>query len=372
MKEIRNSMNRTGSNGVALFLLLALGCSGTKNNVPTVVSATNGAVAEQSVSVNAIPNGFTTVTPYLTVGNVEEAITQYQAALGATLRTTLPGPDGKPMHAEIQIGDSILMIGSEDPQMGTTSPITLGGTPVSIHLYVPDASASFDRAVAAGAKAVMPVTPMFWGDKFGIVSGPQGHQWAFASRIEKLSSEQIDERVKEYIAGKKIDIVPQEGIGPVPEGYATVTLSLVEQDASAAIAYYQRAFGAKELYRSTMPNGKILHAVLQIGTSRIMLSDEMIEQGAKGPKTIGGTPVSAYIYVPDADGVFEKAVAASGQIKVPIADMFWGDRYGHIVDPQGHEWGIATQKQDLSPEQVLANMKKQFGEQQITPALQKN
>lgn len=138
----------------------------------------------------------------------------------------------------------------------------------------------------------------------------------------------------------------------VPAGYHSVTPYLIAKDATKAIEFYQKAFGAKEVMRLTMPGGKIGHAEMEIGDSRIMLADEFPDMGAISPLSCGGTPVSFLLYVPDADAAVAKAVAAGATIKRPIQDQFYGDRSGVIVDPSGHNWSIATRKENMSNEEM--------------------
>jgi PhnB protein len=138
----------------------------------------------------------------------------------------------------------------------------------------------------------------------------------------------------------------------IPEGYHTVTPYLVVRDAARAIDFYKRAFGAKELFRMPAPGGKIGHAELQIGDSRIMLSDENPQMGAKSPQALNGSPVGLFLYVEDVDGFYKQAVAAGAKQTQPPQDMFWGDRYGRLQDPFGHDWSVATHKEDVAPEEL--------------------
>lgn len=138
----------------------------------------------------------------------------------------------------------------------------------------------------------------------------------------------------------------------VPEGFRTVTPYLVVSGAASALDFYVRAFGAKEVYRMPGPGGKIMHAELEIGDSKLMLSDEMPEMGGKSPATLKGSPVSVFLYVEDVDKVFKQAVSAGAKEKMPVSNMFWGDRYGAVIDPFGHEWQIATHVEDLTPEEI--------------------
>lgn len=142
-------------------------------------------------------------------------------------------------------------------------------------------------------------------------------------------------------------------VNPIPEGFRTVTPSLIVDDAAAAIDFYVRAFDAQELGRFPAPDGKIMHAELQIGDSRFMLNDEFPEMGCnRSPRTLGSSTASIHLYVPDADAVFERAVAAGATVTMPLMDAFWGDRYGRLTDPFGHDWAIATHQEDLSPEEM--------------------
>ena len=144
---------------------------------------------------------------------------------------------------------------------------------------------------------------------------------------------------------------------PIPEGYHSVTPYLIINGAAEAIAYYTKAFGATELFRMPAPGGKIGHAEIKIGDSPIMLADEAPEMGYKGPKTLGGSPISIMIYVDDVDTVFNQAIAAGGTEQRPLKDQFYGDRSGTLEDPFGHVWHVATHKEDVSPEQMEERMK---------------
>lgn len=140
---------------------------------------------------------------------------------------------------------------------------------------------------------------------------------------------------------------------PIPDGYNTITASLIVKNAVNAIEFYKKAFGAQELYRFLGPDSKtIMHAELKIGNSRIMLSEEALQMNCRSPQSLGGTGIHIYMYVDDADTTFDKAVAAGAKPTMPIADMFWGDRFGTIQDPFGHVWGIATHKKDMSTEEI--------------------
>jgi uncharacterized glyoxalase superfamily protein PhnB len=137
---------------------------------------------------------------------------------------------------------------------------------------------------------------------------------------------------------------------PIPDGFHSVTPSLVVSNAAEAIEFYKKAFNANEIYKFPTPDGKILHAMIQIGDSFVMMSDEFPTMGMKSPITIGGTAVTLHLYVEDSDKIFKQAVDAGAVITMPIMDSFWGDRFGTVMDPYGHSWAIATHKIDMTPD----------------------
>ena len=137
-----------------------------------------------------------------------------------------------------------------------------------------------------------------------------------------------------------------------PEGYNNVMPYLIVNGAAKAIDFYKKIFGAKEIMRMADAEGKVGHAELQIGDSRICLADEYPQMGARSPQTIGGSPVSLFAYVPEVDATVKQAVAAGAKLTREVADQFYGDRMGGIEDPFGHTWYIATHKEDVSPEEL--------------------
>lgn len=150
-------------------------------------------------------------------------------------------------------------------------------------------------------------------------------------------------------------------VQPIPEDMHSLTPHLVCKDASAAIDYYERAFGATGAARMAGPDGKLMHGLVRIGDSALMLVDENPAWGMKGPTLLGGSPVTIHLYVKDVDAVYAKAIAEGGTAKMPPADMFWGDRYGVLIDPFGHSWSIATHIKDATPEEMQAAMKNMGG-----------
>ncbi len=147
-------------------------------------------------------------------------------------------------------------------------------------------------------------------------------------------------------------------VKPVPDGMHTLTPHLVCADAAAAIDFYRRAFGAVETMRLPGPGGKLMHAALRIGDSTLMLVDEVPAWGALGPKALKGSPVTIHLAVENVDAAVAQAVACGAKVTMPVADMFWGDRYGQLEDPFGHRWSVATHIRDLSPDEIVQAMAK--------------
>jgi uncharacterized glyoxalase superfamily protein PhnB len=171
----------------------------------------------------------------------------------------------------------------------------------------------------------------------------------------KVKAKAAPKKAVKKAAPKKA--APKKATG-IPRDMHTITPHIIVDGAAAAIDFYRKAFGAIERYRMPTETGRLMHASIKIGDSMLMLVDEMPEWNAKGPKALAGTPVTIHLYVKDADKTFAEAIAAGATVKMPLADMFWGDRYGIVVDPFGHEWAIATQQRSVTPEQMAEEMKK--------------
>lgn len=322
----------------------------------------------EKAPVNPIPAGYFTLTPSITVTGVDAAVDFYVKVFGAEKLMGLTGPDGKTIHADIKIGDSVIMVDEENVEQGLKSPLTLGGSPATLMMYVDDVDAVFATAVGAGAKESMPVEEMFWGDKYGVLIDPTGHRWALATHVEDLTPEQMQQRAeianqpkpkKKPKKSKKPPAPPAwkaiagtPATDPTPAEYKTVTVSLTTNDANAAIAYYKAAFGAQDKSMMPSPDGKVMHAELTIGDSVLMLSDEFPDMGGTSAVTLGGSPVSLVMYSADVDAAFATATGAGGKETMPLTVMFWGDKYGTLVDPAGFTWGLAMRVEDLTPEQM--------------------
>lgn len=138
----------------------------------------------------------------------------------------------------------------------------------------------------------------------------------------------------------------------IPDGYATVTPYLIVRDGAKALDFYKRAFAATELYRLAAPDGKVLHAEMQIGNSRIMMAEEVPQMGARSPQALGGSPVSILLYVEGVDARVQQANAAGAKVVRPLQDQFYGDRSATLEDPFGHVWTIATHIEDVPPAEI--------------------
>jgi PhnB protein len=150
-------------------------------------------------------------------------------------------------------------------------------------------------------------------------------------------------------------------VNPVPKGFNTVSMYLVVKNAVEALEFYAKALGAEAGVRMAGPDGQsTMHAEMRIGNSTVMLTDENLQWNMRSPLTLGGTPITLHIYVDDADALFNRAVEAGCEVTFPVSDAFWGDRYGKLKDPFGHEWGIATHKEDVEPEEMARRAKEFF------------
>ena len=147
-------------------------------------------------------------------------------------------------------------------------------------------------------------------------------------------------------------------VKPIPDGMHSVTPHLICSDADAAIDFYQKAFGATNVHRMPGPDGKLMHGQMRIGDSQVMLANENAQFGMLGPLALKGSPVIIHLYVEDADAFVAKAAAAGAKVTMPVADTFWGDRYGVVEDPYGHRWSIATHTRDVTPAEMQQAMQK--------------
>ncbi|MGH9448762.1 MAG: VOC family protein, partial [Terriglobia bacterium] len=240
----------------------------------------------------------------------------------------LAQPDGKIGHAEIKIGDSVIMLSDEFPDYGSLSPESVGGTPAAIHLYVEDVDALVSQAVAAGARLLRPVQDQFYGDRSGKLADPFGHVWFIATHKEDVSPEEMGRRLQAFMAQLGASSAGA-GAGIRP-GFTAVTPYITVQRAGELIEFVKRAFGATETYRGTGSQGG-LHAEVRVGNSMLMI-------GGSPGMPLEEKPVSLHFYVENTDAVYQRALQAGATSIQEPADHEYGERGASVRDPFGNHW----------------------------------
>jgi PhnB protein len=323
-------------------------------------------VAEPVASV------LTSASPRMTFRDAAKAIEFYKNAFGAeeAMRFDV---GGKIPHAEIRIGNSPVMLTEEWPEGGRFSPETLGNSPVMMSLSVPDVDKFFARAIAAGAKTVIPIADQFYGRREGTLQDPFGYLWSVSTMTEEMPVEEMHRRMDAMTKG---DASKKPAVSPVPPGFHMVTPYLVAEDGPALLEFTKQAFGAEETFRTVAPAGG-LHGEVRIGDSMLMVG------GGIPGKEFRATPKThaLHIYVEDADAVCKKAVAAGATLIDEPRDQEYGERSGSVKDPAGNIWYIATHKGEsyiakglnnvnayllpLRAEPVITFLKRAFGAQEL-------
>ncbi|HEV2425102.1 MAG TPA: VOC family protein [Terriglobia bacterium] len=319
-----------------------------------IMSGTAKPALEKS-RVNPVPEGYHTATPYIAVRGAARAIEFYKQAFGATEVTRLRMPDGSIGHAEIQIGDSRIMLSDEYPEYGAFSPESLGGSPVILHLYTADTDAVLARAAAAGATITAPAADHDYGERSGMLIDPFGHKWSVSTHLETLTFAQYLQR---HAAGTLAGMAGYKPSGElasfVRPGFQTAGVYLTVTDSLKAVDFYKRAFGAveNESMRFVDPSGRVAHSEVTIGDSGIMISDESTDYKRFGPAHFGGSPVKIHLYVEDVDALAAQAIAAGARVVRRVEDQFYGERSGRLEDPFGHLWMISSRIEDVSPAEI--------------------
>jgi len=287
-----------------------------------------------AAKVESIAAVRTHAAPALRFKKAGPAIEFYKRAFGAkeTMRFETEGGIG---HAELMIGDSVIMLGEEWPQGGRFSAETLGNTPISIELNVPDVDAFVQHAVDAGATVVKPVTDEFYGYRQGTLRDPFGYLWGVSTIKEHMSVEEMHRRFR----AMQSEEPKKPKVDPVPKGYRTVTPYPVAQDADALIEFVKHAFGAEEQFRAIGSAGGI-HAEIRIGDSMLMMGGGGRELSWRGESI----PMAFHMYVPNCDATYKRALEAGGTSIAEPVDQFYGERSGGVKDPAGNFWYIATYK----------------------------
>ena len=305
---------------------------------------------EGSTSMATTTEPTTTVhasaAPRMAFQNPAKAIDFYKDAFGAREKMRFEVGGGI-AHAEIMIGESVIMLCGEWPEGGRFSAETLGKSPVSISLDVPDVDAFVEHAVSAGAKLVLPPTDQFYGTRDATLLDPFGYTWSASTIKEEMPVEEMHRRFRALQGGQE----PREKPASPPAGFRTVTPYLIAQDGAALIEFVKQTFGAEAVHRGVGSAGGI-HAEVRIGDSMLMIGGGIPGREFKAtPKTHG-----LHVYVEDADAVYQQALAAGATSIQPPADQEYGERSGSVKDAFGNHWYIATAKGKTYIPQGLNNV----------------
>jgi PhnB protein len=304
---------------------------GGKKRMSTVLEPT---VAEPVAAARV------SAAPRIAFRDPAKAIEFYKRALGAkeTFRFEVGGTIP---HAELMIGDSAIDITGEWPEGGRFSAETLGGSPISISVQVPDVDSFAEHAVAAGMKQVRPPKDQFYGHRDATLEDPFGYSWGVYTVKEEMSGEEMHRRMQGMMTtGPEGGKMPEKkkGVSPVPAGFRMVTPYLVAADGLGLLEFTKQGLGAEELMRAVMPTG--VHTEVRIGDTTLMMGGGIA--GKKFPGTL--QPNALHIYVEDADAVTEKAVAAGATLIDPVREQEYGERSSTVRDQAGNYWYIATAK----------------------------
>jgi len=282
---------------------------------------------------------------YICVANASAAIDFYREAFGAKEVWRLVEPGGKIGHAEIQIGNTSLMLSDEYPDYGSVSPNTIGGSSVKIHLDVTDVDAFAEQAIKAGAKLVRPVADQFYGDRSGQLADPFGYTWIVSTHIKDVPVEEMQKEMDKWAqeeAARKYD--EASGIKEPKmrrDNRRAVTPYITVRKPAELIDFVTQSFGAIEHFRATGSAGG-MHAEVSIGDSVVMIG---------GAEHIEPMPTAIHLYVADVDEAYERALQAGAKSLMPVADQPYGERSGGVEDVHGNRWYIAT---TFEPLQTIA------------------
>jgi len=275
----------------------------------------------------------TFAAPRLTFNDAAKAIEFYKQAFAA--KETMRFDTGAGIaHAEIMIGDSVIMLSEEWPEGGRYSAETTGSSPVSMRIKVPDVDTFVDRAVTAGAKVERPIADQFYGYREGTLLDPFGYSWSVATVKEEMSVEEMHRRFR---AMMKEEETKKPAVNPIPKGFRTVTPYMIAKDGPALLEFAKQAFGAEETFRTVGSAGG-LHAEARIGDSMLMVGGGIPGREFKGTANTH----AIHLYVPDCDAVYEQALRAGATSLGEPRDQEYGERSGSVKDRAGNFWYIAT------------------------------
>jgi len=264
---------------------------------------------------------------YLSFDDAAAAIEFYKQAFGAEELMRMEESNGKVGHAEMRVGDLVLMMADEYPDYGAISPKTLGGSPVRLHLYVEDVDAVARHAVDLGATLVRPIEDQFYGDRAGQIRDPFGYTWILATHKRDVSVEEMQKHLEQF--GEQKEPV---STGYKREGFNTVTPYLTVERAPELLDFVKQAFGATETFRTTGSAGG-MHAEARIGDSMVMIG---------GGPGIQQHPTAIHLYIPDVDAAYQRAIDSGATSLLEPADQPYGERSGAVQDPTGNLWYLAT------------------------------
>jgi PhnB protein len=289
-----------------------------------------------------IPEGYQTATTCLIVKDGARAIEFYKSAFGAAELMRHADPSGHIVHAEIQVGDTRIALAEEAGDYNR-SPQSLGGSSTVMQLYVDDVDTFAERAVAAGAKVIFPIADQFYGDRGGRLADPFGHLWIVSTHVEDVSPEEMKRRIEAFAEEQASSAAAPQSAPALesrPEGFHSITPYLQVEGAERLIDFLKRAFGAEEIFR--VPRGiEIAHAQLQIEGSMIEIADAIDKYKPN--------PTAIWLFVPDADAVYARALKAGASSLHEPTDQDYGDREASVKDPFGNHWYIATHREDADP-----------------------
>lgn len=269
-----------------------------------------------------LKTGFHTITPYLVVEDADGLIAFLKETLGAEVRGRHLAPDGRVMHAEVRVGDSIIEMGEPAGEFKAFA--------MALHVYIDDVDGAYARALAAGATTTHPLTDQAYGDREGGVKDRWGNVWYLATHQENVTEEEMMQR----FSGGGSKPRKQPGVGPRPEGYHTITPFLHARGARNLITFLENAFGATVAHVTEMPGREVAHAGVRIGDSMIELGEA---HGESQPM-----PAAIHLHVPDTDAVYERAIRAGATSVQPPEDKPYGERGAFVIDPFENQWFIAT------------------------------
>lgn len=307
----------------------------------------------ESQSSNTAPEGYNTLNPYITVKDVPALIDFLQRAFGGIVKEQIEQPDGQIEHAEVKVGDSLLIIGPTE-----VDGLIRGhekNLPAAFYVFVPDVDATYVKAMACGAHAWALPHETFYGDRVAAVTDTNGNAWWIATRKETLNSGEVQARADLHWHERSAVPAPTPGAAAAaatdpPAGYRVVNPYVSIGDTSGFVRFVERTFDGALIRQIKQPDGHIEHAELRIGDCVLMLGPPEVEAIAQPEDHHRGA--SFYVFVSDVDATFDKAISCGGAPIEPPSERFFGDRVGEVKDPYGNHWWIATRRQAMEAKEI--------------------